>query len=297
MPASALALVVAAALIHALWNFAAKQAQGNHHFACMTALGVSLLWLPAVFVVGLDELPSWGWQAWTATAASAVVHLAYFNALLAGYRAADMTVVYPVARGSGPLLSSLVAVLLLGEHLGLGGALGLAGVVGGILLMAAGPAFFAKDAASADPERQRRRKLGIAWGALTGATIAAYSVIDGYAVKVLALSPILYDYFCNLLRVPVSLPAVLRARAGFLPALRRQWKHALVVAIGSPAAYILVLYAMKLAPLSRVAPARELSMLFAALIGGQLLGEGERGWRIAGAAFIALGVAALAVAR
>ena len=201
------------------------------------------------------------------------------------------------ARGSGPLLSSLVAVLLLGEHLGLGGALGLAGVVGGILLMAAGPAFFAKDAASADPERQRRRKLGIAWGALTGATIAAYSVIDGYAVKVLALSPILYDYFCNLLRVPVSLPAVLRDRAGFLPALRRQWKHALVVAIGAPAAYILVLYAMKLAPLSRVAPARELSMLFAALIGGQLLGEGERGSRIAGAALIALGVAALAVAK
>lgn len=297
MPASALALVVAAALIHALWNFAAKKAQGNHHFACMTALGVSLLWLPAVFVVGLDELPGWGWQAWIATAASAVVHLAYFNALLAGYRAADMTVVYPVARGSGPLLSSLVAVLLLGEHLGLGGALGLAGVVGGILLMAAEPAFFAKDAASADPERQRRRKLGIAWGALTGATIAAYSVIDGYAVKVLALSPILYDYFCNLLRVPVSLPAVLRDRAAFQPALRRQWKHALVVAIGSPAAYILVLYAMKLAPLSRVAPARELSMLFAALIGGQLLGEGERGWRIAGAALIALGVAALAVAR
>jgi drug/metabolite transporter (DMT)-like permease len=207
-----------------------------------------------------------------------------------------MTVVYPVARGSGPLLSSLVAVVLLGEHLGLGGGLGLAGVVGGILLMAAGPTFFSKGA-NHDPELHRKRKLGIAWGALTGATIAAYSVIDGYAVKVLALSPILYDYICNLLRVPVSLPAVLRDRAGFMPALRRQWKHALVVAVGAPSAYILVLYAMKLAPLSRVAPARELSMLFAALIGGQLLGEGERGWRIAGAVFIALGVAALAMAR
>ena len=296
MPASALVLVVAAALIHALWNFAAKKAQGNQHFACMTALGVSLLWLPVVLVVGVDELPDWGWQAWTATVASAIVHLAYFNALLAGYRAADMTVVYPVARGSGPLLSSLVAVALLGEHLGLGGGLGLAGVVGGILLMAAGPTFFSKGA-NHDPELHRKRKLGIAWGALTGATIAAYSVIDGYAVKVLALSPILYDYICNLLRVPVSLPAVLRDRAGFGPALRKQWRHALVVAVGAPTAYILVLYAMKLAPLSRVAPARELSMLFAALIGGQLLGEGERGWRIAGAAFIALGVAALAMAK
>jgi drug/metabolite transporter (DMT)-like permease len=97
--------------------------------------------------------------------------------------------------------------------------------------------------------------------------------------------------------VPVSLPAVLRDRAGFMPALRKQWKHALIVAIGAPTAYILVLYAMRLAPLSRVAPARELSMLFAALIGGQLLGEGERGWRIAGAVFIAVGVAALAMAK
>jgi len=296
MPVTALALVVAAALIHALWNFAAKKAQGNHHFACITAVGVSLLWLPVVVVAGLDELPRWGWQAWALTLASAIVHLAYFNSLLAGYRAADMTVVYPVARGSGPLISALVAVVLLDEHLGFGGTLGLAGVVGGILLMAAGPALLARGKA-VDPALQRKRRLGIAWGALTGATIAAYSVIDGYAVKVLALSPLVYDYFCNLLRVPVSLPAVLRDRAGFLPALRRQWKHALVVAIGAPSAYILVLYAMKLAPLSRVAPARELSMLFAALLGGQLLGEGERGWRIAGAMLIALGVAALAMAR
>ena len=80
-------------------------------------------------VAGLDELPRWGWQAWTLTLASAIVHLAYFNSLLAGYRAADMTVVYPVARGSGPLISALVAVVLLDEHLGLGGTLGLAGVV------------------------------------------------------------------------------------------------------------------------------------------------------------------------
>ena len=151
---------------------------------------MTVLWLPAVLSVGLAEIPQWSPMAWGFVAASALVHLAYFNALLAGYRAADMTIVYPVARGSGPLLSSLAAVLLLGEHLGLGGGLGLAGVVGGILLMAAGPTFFSKGAA-ADPELHRKRKLGIAWGALTGATIATYSVLDGYAVKVLALSPVL----------------------------------------------------------------------------------------------------------
>lgn len=127
MPAHALALVLAAALLHALWNLAAKRWGGGRHFVFACALGV-VLW------VGLDELPRWSLRAWTIVAASAAVHLAYFNCLIAGYRASDLTVVYPVARGSGPLLSALAAVVLLDEHLGIHGALGLAGVVGGILL-------------------------------------------------------------------------------------------------------------------------------------------------------------------
>jgi drug/metabolite transporter (DMT)-like permease len=77
--------------------------------------------------------------------------------------------------------------------------------------------------------------------------------------------------------------------------LRLHWKPALAVALLSPAAYILVLYAVTLAPLSHVAPARELSMLFAALIGGRLLGEGDRALRLAGAACIAAGVVLLGV--
>jgi uncharacterized membrane protein len=75
---------------------------------------------------------------------------------------------------------------------------------------------------------------------------------------------------------------------------RRQWKYAVFVGIVSPVSYVLVLYAMQVAPLSHVAPAREVSMLFAALLGGRLLGEGERGTRIAGAACIAAGVVGLA---
>ena len=84
-------------------------------------------------------------------------------------------------------------------------------------------------------------------------------------------------------------------RAGFAEALRTQWKHALVMATLSPLAYVLVLYAARLAPLSHVAPAREVSMLFAALIGGRLLGEADRGWRLAGAVCMGAGVAALAL--
>ncbi|MFH7043021.1 EamA family transporter [Paucibacter sp. JuS9] len=289
MPAAAIALVLCAALLHALWNLGAKKAGGNHHFVLACSLGVSLLWAPLALWVGWEQFPQWTSAAWLAALASAILHLFYFNALLAGYRASDLNVVYPVARGSGPALSATAAVLLLGEHLGLAGMLGLAGVVGGILLIAAGPGLWRKG----DPEAARRRKLGLAWGALTGATIAAYTVVDGYAVKVLLLSPLLLDWVCNVLRVPFMLPKVLHDRSGFVPALRQQWPYVLMVAVMSPLAYILVLYAMQMAPLSRVAPARELSMLVAALLGGQLLKEGERHWRLAGAGCIAAGVVAL----
>jgi drug/metabolite transporter (DMT)-like permease len=96
------------------------------------------------------------------------------------------------------------------------------------------------------------------------------------------------------LRVPMLAHAALRDTAAFRQACREQWRHALVVAVLSPLAYVLVLYAVTLAPVSHVAPAREVSMLFAALIGGRLLGEGDRGSRIAGAVAIAVGVAVLA---
>ncbi len=294
MPAHALLLVLTAALLHALWNLAAKKWGGGPHFVFSCALGVTVLWLPAVLWVGLDELPRWSLLAWGFVAASAVVHLGYFNCLIAGYRASDLTVVYPIARGSGPLLSALAAVVLLGEHLGTFGALGLAGVVGGILLITMGPRLVGRGVAH-DPEAAKRRRHGIYWGAATGALIASYTVLDGYAVKVLAVSPLMLDYFGNVMRVPLQLPVALRQAHSFWPELRRSWRGVLAVAGLGPLAYILVLMAMRDAPLSRVAPAREVSMLFAALLGGQLLGEGERGWRLAGAALIGAGVIGLAL--
>ena len=294
MPLHALLLILVAALLHALWNLAAKKWGGGPHFVFTCALGVTVLWLPAVLWVGLEELPRWSLLAWGFVAASAVVHLGYFNCLIAGYRASDLTVVYPVARGSGPLLSALVAVLLLGEHLGALGALGLAGVVGGILLITMGPRLIGRGVAH-DAETARRRRHGLWWGAATGMLIAAYTVLDGFAVKVLAVSPLMLDYFGNVLRVPMQLPMMLRNPQSFGPELRRSWKGVLAVAGLGPLAYILVLMAMREAPLSRVAPAREVSMLFAALLGGQFLGEGERSWRLAGAVLIGAGVMGLAL--
>src|SRR6218665_4035802 len=105
MPLSALALVLCAALLHALWNLGAKKAGGNHHFVMASAAAVGLLWEPLALGIGWTEFPHWQGAAWLAALASALLHLFYFNALLAGYRASDLSIVYPVARGSGPALS------------------------------------------------------------------------------------------------------------------------------------------------------------------------------------------------
>jgi drug/metabolite transporter (DMT)-like permease len=193
-------------------------------------------------------------------------------------------------------------VLVLGETITLLGGIGILAVCGGVFLIAGGPRLFGGGDGASQPSgqahaRSHARALdGVRWGAATGALIACYTVIDGYAVKLLLIGPVLVDYVGNVLRVPLLALPVLRDREGFAGAARTQWKHALVVATLGPLAYILVLYAVKMAPLSHVAPAREVSMLFAALIGGRLLGEGDRALRLVGAAFIAAGVIALATA-
>ena len=153
MPLSALALVVLAGLIHASWNIAAKKAGGDVRFAAFTSLVMMVFWAPVGLWLGWQELPHWGLREWALVSTSGALHVVYFIVLLRGYRHADLTVVYPLARGSGPLLSSLVAITVLGEHITTLGLLGIAAVVGGVFLIAGGPALWR--AAHAPEQRQR----------------------------------------------------------------------------------------------------------------------------------------------
>jgi drug/metabolite transporter (DMT)-like permease len=293
MSLQAFALILIAGLIHSGWNIVAKKVGGDARFSLFTALCNAVIWLPLGWWLGRDVVPQWGATEWAFVAASGVLHVFYFVVLLRGYRAADLTVVYPLARGSGPLISSLVAVVFLGERLTALGAAGIAGVVLGVFLIAGGPRMIAAIRSGESAEARRRVLAGLYYGLLTGLFIAGYTVVDSYAVKVLLMSPILVDYVGNLLRIVMLLPLGFRNWPETRSLWRAQWRHAALVAFFSPVAYVLVLYAVQSAPISHVAPAREVSMLFAALIGGRLLGEGDRGLRIAGAVLIALGVTAL----
>lgn len=292
MPLSAFALILLAGVIHASWNIAAKKANGDARFAFQSGVFMMVLWAPVGVALGWRVVPHWGHVEWAFIGISGVLHVVYYVTLLRGYRKSDLTVVYPLARGTGPLLSSLVAIVFLGERISALGVTGIAGVVLGVFLVAGGTGLWRGHRDAAQRERVRQ---GLRYGALTGVFIASYTVVDSYAVKFIAMSPILLDYFSNFVRVGLLVPAALRDRRATLRLWHEQWKYAFLVALISPISYVLVLYAVQQAPISHVAPAREVSMLFAALLGGHLLREGDRVLRLIGAGFIAAGVVALAL--
>jgi drug/metabolite transporter (DMT)-like permease len=283
MPLLALCAVLLAATTHAIWNLAAKRAAGARHFVWLYSVGSVIVYTPAVLWVVVTQRPHFELRHWLALFATAVLHLCYSLMLQAGYRASDLSLVYPLARGSGPLLSFIAAVALLDERMTSLSLLGVVLVVSGILLVA-----------GLTREPHKAPRAGILYGLGTGVFIAAYTINDGYAVKVLLISPFIVDYAGNLFRILVLTPAVLRDRINARREAREYLKPAMIVSTLGPLGYILVLYAMQIAPISHVAPARELATLIGAYLGARLLKEKAAPARIAGAACIVAGVISLA---
>jgi drug/metabolite transporter (DMT)-like permease len=279
----ALCLVLLAALTHACWNISAKHAAESRHFVWLFSAGSVIIYGPIVVGVVLVEQPQFGPQHWLALAATSVLHLLYSITLQRGYRHSDLSVVYPIARGTGPLLSFIGAVILLGEAATAQSVLGLVFIVSGILLVA-----------GLVGHHERAPGVGVFYGLLTGVFIAAYTLNDGWAVKVLMISPFVIDLTGNLFRTLVLAPRAWRDRAQVAIEARVYRRPVIIVSVLGPLGYILVLFAMRLAPVSHVAPARELSTLVGAWFGSRLLRESSGPWRIAGAALIVAGVISLA---
>jgi len=286
MDALALILVVAAAFIHATWNFLSKKSAAGPHFVWCYSLFSALIYLPLAWALLADSGFDYTALQWAIIASSGALHLGYAVILQRGYQLAELTVVYPVARGTGPLLASAGAFLLLGETPTAFGISGLLLVVTGILTIGGADRLM----------RGGNFSTGMTYGAATGLFIAAYTLVDAYGVKAALIHPLLLDYFSNLARLGMLLPATVRNRAVVLGLLRTQWRYAAAVGLLAPLSYILVLFAVQRAPVSVIAPARELSMIVAALLGARLLAEEDVLRRFLGAALIVAGVTALAIA-
>ncbi len=285
MTAFALVLVLTAAVVHASWNMLAKRSRGGAAFVWLVAACSAVLYAPLALVAVVLQRPQLGWAEFGFMAGSAGLHLAYFLLLQRGYRNGDLSLVYPLARGTGPLLSTTAAVLFFGERpsaIALAGA-ALIGV--GVFLIAGGPRHLQREQA----------RWAVWYGLMTGVLIAGYTLWDKHAVSVLLIPPLLLDYGSNFGRMLLLTPAMPQRRRQVQLEWRQHRREVLGVAVLSPLSYILVLTALSFTPVSYVAPLRETSILIGALIGARLLAEGHTVRRLTAAGAMMAGVVALAV--
>jgi drug/metabolite transporter (DMT)-like permease len=283
-----LGLVLASAVIHATWNLWTKQigaARSGALLWLLTALSaVGFAPVALILASGSGWRPSPAALLWIC--GSSVIHVAYFVLLLRGYRRGDLSLVYPIARGTGPMLAVVGAILWFGERptaLSVSGAL-LIGV--GILVLTWHP----------DPASHAKRVPAIRYGLATGVAIAVYTLWDGWGVARMGMPPVMYYWAGEVVRTVLLTPVALADRAGVAELWRSHRARVLGIAALSPLSYILILFAMRDGAVSHIAPAREISILIGAWLGGRVLGEGDRPRRLAAAAAFVAGVVALAFA-
>jgi len=320
--ATAITLILIAAVAHASWNLFSKQAAqtGAISFIWLSATAATLLYIPVIAVAwagGWLHLTALGWVFMAGTGA---LEAAYFVFLQSGYRLGDLSVVYPVGRGTGALLAAVAGIVFLGERPGPVAIGGILAIVGGIALIGAPPPASTASAGppappgltSADGATKERRQseegrrrlsaarsspasTAVGFAVATGVFIASYTLWDRYAVATLGTSALLQGYAAfPFMAVAFALPA---RRAADRTALvwHRYRAQVAGAAVLMPLAYILVLAALAFTAVSVVAPAREISVLFGVLMGGRLLGEGSVTRRLTAAVAIVAGIIAIAV--
>jgi drug/metabolite transporter (DMT)-like permease len=286
-------LVLSSALMHATWNLLAKRSRHPLTFLWLINAAALVIYAPlfAVFL-WMHSVPAAGWPFIVATG---VIHNIYVVTLAKAYEHGALSVSYPVSRGTGVVLVPLIAVPLLGERVSLIGMLGIIAVIAGIALLHArslwqlvrpAPAGIVAQSAPVD-------NRGMLFAVLAGTSIAGYSLVDKSAMA--HVHPIIYCYF-----IFVSLTIGITPYA--LRRLRGEARHELsvnrlaVIVAGTlvMGTYLIILAAMRIAPVSYIVPLREVSVLFAAALGVILLKEGFGAQRLVAAIVIGAGVISIA---
>ncbi len=231
---------------------------------------------PLAWWVGLPPAFLWPWLV-----TAAVTHAVYQGLLSFSYSVSDFSVAYPIARGSAPIVTAVMGVLLLGDVLGPPLVASIATVSLGIILLAAG---------------NRLSRMGLALAVATGMLTTAYSVIDARGMR---LSPemltfIAWFFVLDAVAMPLLFLSLRRGSAS--AAFRADWKPGLSAAIMAPVSFVPALYAFALAPVGAVAAIREASVLVGMLVAGRLLGEKVDARRLVGAALITIGIIGIVAA-
>ena len=267
--------VLFAALCHAGWNALIKIGLDPLSTTTLISIGSGVVALVLLPLVGVPARAAWPWLI-----ASAVIHLFYFAALLEAYRTGDLGQVYPIARGSAPLLTATATTLFVGEKLSLIGWAGIAALAVGVLLLSA--------RGGRDLVKVDRRAIGFAL--MTALTICAYSVVDGTGAR-LAGNPNAYSLSLFVGIALVMTPyALYRDGRDVIPAMRTYWRRGFTGGALQVLSYSTALWAMTLAPIAIVATLRETSVLFGAAIAVIVLNEPLRLPRVGAALLILCGL-------
>lgn len=286
----ALALVLASAFAHATWNLLLKRAQRQEVFvwwlSAAGAVGAAPIAVVLAFTTEFTLVGLWF------VVASSLVHICYFLSLGRSLARADLSLAYPIARGFGPGLVPILAVFVLGESVTLPAWLGIGIIVLGIYTMA-----WWGQLRNIVAGQLAATRAGIAYALATGVCIALYTLIDKQGVAY--VSPFLYLYLMTCGVAVGMLPYIIRAHGS--SAIMREWRTATRPIIAAAGllflAYGLVLTAMRLTDASYVAPARELGLLFALVLGAVVLKEVITVGRLLGAAMIVAGLVLITVFR
>lgn len=281
-------LVIAAAVSHAAWNVIAHGvSRAGTPFLWWGAVGSTVVWagaIPFTGGIGTDDLVAFA----LGVGVSGVLHVVYMAVLQRGYREGNLSTVYATARGTGPFLSVIVAVLLLGERPSLVALVGVAAIIVGVVAIGLVDRGLAT-------RRGRGIDLGLVFGLLTGVAIAAYTIWDANAVRTWNLSPVAFMVGTTLLEIPFYSLGVRRRWGAVRMLWHTQWRRIVAFSILSPLSYILVLTAIQIAPVALVAPLREVSVVLVSLFGVFVLKESRPGWRIAASVVVAAGIVMLAL--
>ena len=305
MSVTAIVLILIAAIAHASWNLFSKQAAtvGTTSFIWLLSVAATIGYAPAAAAVLIVQRPHLTALNWAFMAGTGVLQAAYFLFLQNGYRVGDLSLVYPIGRGTGALLAALAGIVLLGERPGPAGLTGIVLIVAGVIVLgipargrrapALPPAPAPVPAAAAAPRRPA--VMAITFAGLTGLFIASYTLWDKHAVTTLHTPPLLQGYAAFPIMSLAFAPLALRDRPRLALVWRSYRPQVLGAAFLTPLAYILVLVALSFTAVSAIAPAREVSVLFGVLLGRRLLGEGSLPRRLGGAAAIVAGIVAVAL--
>lgn len=274
---TAVALVLLAAFLHAGWNAMVKGAADRTSMFIGISLCGSLM-----SAIGALFLPLPHPDSWWFLAASTVIHYAYYLFLMNSYRLGDLSQVYPVARGSAPLLVAVGGYFFANESLAPVGLLAVAVTSLGIMMLA-----FEKGVPRGD------QKKPLLFAMATGLMIATYTVVDGMGVRRSgnALSYILWLFALE--GIPFLIWVLAWRRQRFLGYVRKNWHLVLAGGVATELAYGLVIFALSLGAMASVSALRETSTILATIIGAVVLKERFGKGRYVAASLVAVGVVVL----